>query len=81
MDIQQILTFLLVGAAAAYLIRNAVRTLRAFLSGQGGCASGCGKCEFATKNTAFRKPAGTPQRPDIIPLNEIRSLPDKRRQS
>jgi hypothetical protein len=78
MNIQQIIALLIVGVAAAYLIRNAVRTLRAFLSGKSGCASGCGKCGLAGEIASRRKSAPSP-RPDVIPLTDIRSLPDKRR--
>jgi hypothetical protein len=78
MNVQQIIALLIVSVAAAYLFRNAVRTLRAFLSGRGGCASGCGKCGFAGEIASRRKAASSP-RSDVIPLTDIRSVTDKRR--
>ena len=77
MDIQQIIAFVIVGVAALYLGRNAVRAWKAFRSGK-GCSSGCGKCAFAVKETVARKPSATSSSLNIIPLTEIKSTPDRR---
>ena len=76
MNVQQILALICVGFAAAFLLRLLVGSLRAFLSGKGGCGSGCGKCSFAPKDPLPGKKAPSQGRPDIIPLTEIRLVSD-----
>ena len=78
MNVQQILALMLVGLAAAFLLRLFAGSLRAFLSGKGGCGSGCGKCSFAPKDPLLGKKASSQGRPDIIPLTEIRPVMKKR---
>ncbi|HZO90432.1 MAG TPA: hypothetical protein VFB38_19050 [Chthonomonadaceae bacterium] len=79
MDIQQLTALALVAVAAIYLGRNAWSALKGLLSGKGGCASGCGKCAFAGKETAVRARSSKPARPDIIPLSDIKSVSTIRR--
>ncbi|HZT41839.1 MAG TPA: hypothetical protein VFA07_06600 [Chthonomonadaceae bacterium] len=77
MNVQQIIAWILVGLAAAFLLRLFVGSLRAFLSGKGGCGDGCGKCSFAPKDPLPGKKAASQSRPDIIPLTDIRTLSRK----
>ena len=74
MELQQIVALLIVAAAALFLARNFVRSLRAFLSGKGGCESGCGKCGFAPRDDRSSVRPAAPSRPNIIPLTDIRTV-------
>lgn len=77
MNSQQIIVCGVVGVAAVYLGRRLAGSVRAFLSGKGGCESGCGKCGYAGKGISERKSAVS--RPsEIIPLSEVRSAAVKR---
>jgi len=77
MNVQQIFALICVGLAAAFLLRLFIGSLRAFLSGKGGCGDGCGKCSFAPRDSRLGKQATSQNRPDIIPLTEIRPLSKK----
>ena len=48
MDVQQASVLAIVAIAAAYLARNVWAAYTRFrASGEGGCATGCGKCAYA----------------------------------
>ena len=69
MNTQTGIALLIVAAAAAYLGYNLILSARNFFSKKSsGCASGCGKCSFAPKELKAN-------RPGLIPLTDIRSLP------
>jgi hypothetical protein len=70
MNAQQIIVFLIVGAAVAYLGRNGVRAWKALWRGKSGCGDGCGKCGFARKETD-----AAPTK--LLSLQEIRVSPKK----
>ena len=76
MNIQQTIALLIVTAATLYLGRSFIRSCRAFFSKRAGCGAGCGKCGFAPKEGAGAKPAAN-TRPNIIPLSDVRILPDR----
>ena len=79
MNIQQIIAFLVVVTAAAYLGRSLVNSARAFFSKQGGgCAGGCGKCSFAPREMKPGRTTPTSPQPHIIPLGDIQTLPRKK---
>ena len=80
MNAQQILALVIVAIAALYLGRNFVRSCRAFFSSKSGCSEGCGKCSFAPK---AGKPGQTVSsaRPNVIPLTDIRTLPQRQTNS
>ena len=80
MDIQQIITFLIVGVAAVYLGRYLMQSARALFSAKSdGCAGGCGNCAFAPKEGSAGRSDGTSaSRSQIIPLTEIRTVPAPR---
>jgi hypothetical protein len=65
MDAQQIVTWVLVGGAGAYLAREGWSALRNLRKPGGGCGSGCGKCAFSGEG-ASRKPA------NVVSLSSIR---------
>jgi bacterioferritin-associated ferredoxin len=71
MDIQQVVSLLLVAAAAAYLGRSGVRAWRAMVSKQGGCASGCGRCAFAIRQAAERTSSRAARSRSVITLTAI----------
>lgn len=71
MNGQQIVTYLIVLVAAAYLGRNFVRATKAFFSKKGGCASGCGKCAFAQQVKQAQKQSAAKR--NVIPLTDISS--------
>jgi hypothetical protein len=75
MDIQKIITYLIVATAALWLGRQWLHAWRAFRQNKGGCGSGCGKCEFAGKEKTVAGPAAS-TRGNVIPLTAIR--PSKR---
>ena len=71
MDWQQIVTLTLAAVAGVYLGRSAWRSIRAALSGKGGCESGCGKCGFAPpERNRAPAPGGKPS--NVIALTDIR---------
>jgi hypothetical protein len=73
MNLQQIVAFGLVAAAAIYIVYTKVRALRAIRAGD-GCASGCGKCGSAGPPTDRRKAPA-----NVIPLTEIRPVSHQNR--
>ncbi len=77
MDVQQIIALILVVLAALYVGRYMLRSARDLFSRKGGCGSGCDRCAFS-KDPAVHKSGKQPSRPDIIPLADIRSLPERR---
>jgi hypothetical protein len=78
MDVQQIITWLLVGLASLYLARIGVKSWKAMWSARGGCGSGCGKCVTA-EIAAHRHTAATPgSSRQVIPLSAVGRPPAKR---
>lgn len=79
MDTQKLIAMLLVGAAAAYLLRNLAVSARAFFANKSGSCGGCGKCGFAQKSDTFKKSNTPAGQPNLIALSDIRTLPNKRK--
>ena len=75
MHAQQLITLLIVAAAAVYLGRNLVTSARNFFSNKTEGCGGCGKCAFADKARTQSPPAAA--RPNLIALSDIRTLPKK----
>jgi hypothetical protein len=72
---QNLIVFIIVSAAAVFLLRGFIRTLRSFLStakgessGCGGACPGCG-CGGASRSST---PAAKPQ--TVIKLTDIRTV-------
>jgi hypothetical protein len=74
MSAQQLITLIIVAAAAVYLGRNLFASARNFFSNKSEGCPGCGKCAFADKPRA-QTPASS--RPNLIALSDIRTLPKK----
>jgi len=71
---QTLITLIIVGIAALYMVRHFVQAGRSFLDTKSGCP-GCGKCSFAQQGK-IRKPRTAvgmePPRRDLISLSEIK---------
>lgn len=77
---QQIIVYILVGFAAAYVLRYVWRSARSVFEAKKGCGGGCVNCAFAKEvaSPGANQPA---PRPDFIPLQTIQTLPTKRNRS
>lgn len=75
---QQVLVYLIVAGAAVYLGRYLFGSLRSIVQNKKGCGDGCGKCAFAAKSEVPSRPNTSRQMPNIIPLTDIRSQPQRK---
>ena len=80
MDVQQIVTWILVAVASVYLARLGYASWKAMWSGRAGCGSGCAKCisaEIASHRHA-RGADSSRQTSNVIPLAAVHRAPSKR---
>ena len=74
---QQVVVYLCVAAAALYLGKYIFDSVRAIVKARSGCGEGCAKCAFAESH-AKRVKGGSAATPGgVIPLSEVRTLPDR----
>lgn len=76
---QQFIALVVVSVASLYLGRNFVRAWKSFLragDGDSACGGGCPGCG-SSKASLSGKPVNSARRPDIIPLSDIRTLPNR----
>lgn len=80
MDVQQIVTWVLVVTASAYLARLGYASWKAMWSGRSGCGSGCAKCISAEIASHRRTPTGgsSPRQMTVIPLSAVQRASPKR---
>lgn len=80
MDIQQIVTWVLVLAASAYLARLGYASWKGMWNGRSGCGSGCAKCITAEIASHRRMPASGPthRQTAVIPLSAVQRVSPKR---
>jgi hypothetical protein len=76
---QQIAVYICVAAAALYLGRYLFDSVRAIVKARSGCGDGCGKCAFAAQPPKRGAKSAGAAPGAIIPLTEIRSLPNRKR--
>ncbi|HEV2472711.1 MAG TPA: hypothetical protein VGS41_08610 [Chthonomonadales bacterium] len=71
MIIQEITALIVVGVAAAYLLRAGYQSWKSLASGKSGCGEGCSKCAFAAPSRRGGQALQRKAPSGFVPLSDL----------